>query len=666
MKHSIIFIGIVLSFILGLGSIAFAQDTTEESGESTVPAAIINSTEPRRINAGNGVTLSIIGSNFTNQMVVRLVDFGLLQTTFINSGAMTAEVPATIRGRNTPYVIELVNGDGTSMDFGGAFTLRVVVPQVPTTEPEPIPSPTPQTINTAPQLMVTGFVSNPSTIDAGQSFNVSFTVTNRGNDTARAISIGLGSNSSFVPAAGQATVTLPDLYAGASATGQMNIAASLEIASGPVMIPLALSYQDFEGESYTGTAELSVTVRETADNAQLIIDAYTVDPSPAEAGQSITLRMTIFNVGDSTASQVLLRVGGDGGILFPNGRGDSIPVADIASRERVAVELPMLVSPDAENGPQVQPVTISYMQDGETQEMSSNITIPIAPNNRPAPLLLLAAYDTGLSSLQPGNRFTLTVDIQNAGRADAVNTVIAFGTVQSTDGNGSGSGSGSGGSGGSSTTPSSTFAPLGSAGLSFVGDISTGEVIQVSQEFIVSGSVSSGVYPLPISLQYIMPDGSSKQDSLNISLVVIVPPRLQFNPPQPLPEMLNTNEPMPITLEIKNNGRDVNFVESVVTMENGEVLDGANMPMEVLKAGDDTVVSAMVMPTQDGEVQVTIILHYLDELNQAQTIELSYLAQASTPPPIEEPPYEPPVVVEPEPEVNWFGRFMMALLGLGS
>src|SRR6185369_14586077 len=120
-------------------------------------------------------------------------------------------------------------------------------------------------------LMLSSFTTSPSTIDAGQTVNVSFTVVNRGNDTARAINIVLGTNSSFVPAAGQASVTLPDLVAGASATGQMTVSSALDITAGPVVIPLALSYQDFAGESYTGTAELSVTVRETALTSQLIV-----------------------------------------------------------------------------------------------------------------------------------------------------------------------------------------------------------------------------------------------------------------------------------------------------------------------------------------------------------------------------------------------------------
>jgi hypothetical protein len=666
MKRYTILLSLLLSLLVaGFG---LAQESTDAELQTDVT---VSSTEPRRIREGSEATLSIIGSNFTDDLVVRLVGYGFLPTTFINSGALTAQIPASIPAREEAYLVELVEGNGNVISFGGEFRVRILAAptEVPPTQ-EPLPMPTQQPVMTAPLLMLSSFTTTPSTIDAGGSVTLSFTVTNRGNDIARAITVALEAGGSFVPAAGQATVTLPDLAAGASASAQMTVSSSLEVASGPVVIPLTLSYQDLEGESFTGTAELSVTVRETASTSQLIVDAYTIEPSPVEAGEAVTLRLTIFNVGDTPASQVLLRVGGEASILLPNGRGDSIPLGDIEARERIPVEIPMLVSASAENGPQVQPLTISYYQNGETQEMSSNITLNISSSTRPQPLLLLSSYDLGVDSLQPGTRFTLTIAIQNAGTADARNTVITFGTVQTTgsgSGGETGSGSGNGSGSGSSTTPSTTFAPLGTAGLSFVGDIVTGGSVEAIQDFIVSGSVTSGIYPLPITLQYILPDGTSKQDSLNISLVVIVPPRLQFSPEQPLPETLNTNEAIPVSLEIKNNGRDVNLTEAVFTMENGEILEGASIPLEVLKAGEDTSITALVMPSQDGDVQVTITLHYLDELNQAETIELNYLAQATTPPPIEEPPYEePPIVEEPPVEVNWFGRFMMAFLGLGS
>jgi hypothetical protein len=649
-----------------------ASTVTLDNALQVIELPMATSSEPRRIQQGTEGTLSVFGSNFDDTTLVRLEGYGLLQTTFVNSGVLTAIIPSSVPARDYPIV--LVDGNGATHPPSPALLLGVMA--APTDVPptlEPLPMPTQQSITTAPLLMLSSFTTTPSTIDAGQTVNISFTVTNRGNDTARAISIALESSSSFVPAAGQASVVLPDLAAGASATGQMTVASSLEVTSGPVVIPLAMSYQNFTGESFTGSAELSVTVRETANTSQLIVDAYTIEPSPAEAGQAVTLRLTIFNVGDTPASQVLLRVGGENSLLLPNGRGDAIPLGDIGARETIPVEIPMLVSASAENGPQVQPLTISYYQNGETQEMSSNITLNISSSTRPLPLLLLSSYDIGVTSLQPGTRFTLTIDVQNAGRADARNTVITFGTVQTTGDSGSGSssgngnGNGSGSGSGSSTTPSTTFAPLGTAGLSFVGDIGVGDSVQASQDFIVSGSVTSGIYPLPITLQYILPDGTNKQDSLNISLVVIVPPRLQFSPDQPLPETLNTNEAIPISLEIKNNGRDVNLTEAVFAMENGEILEGESIPLEVLKTGDDMSITALIMPSQDGDVQVSVTLHYLDELNQAQTIELTYLAQAITPPPVEEPPFEePPVIVEPEPEVNWFGRFMMALLGLGS
>lgn len=180
----------------------------------------------------------------------------------------------------------------------------------------------------------------------------------------------------------------------------------------------------------------------------------------------------------------------------------------------------------------------------------------------------------------------------------------------------------------------------------------------MNQTFIVSGSVTSGIYNLPVTLQYTLPDGANKQDALNISLVVIVPPNLQITPPNPLPESVNAQEPVSLALELVNGATTIlKLTHAEVTATNGEVLDGASIPLDTLAAEEDTSLSALIMPLEEGTLEVTVTLHYVDDLNQPQTIVLTYEAEVQMPPP---PPEE-----TPEP-VNWFGRTMMALLGLGS
>src|SRR5262245_22594538 len=70
---------------------ATQPDVTDEP--SPTPQVSIISSEPLQGIFAQVTTLSIFGANFTNQTTVRLVGYGLLTVTFINSGALTAVVP---------------------------------------------------------------------------------------------------------------------------------------------------------------------------------------------------------------------------------------------------------------------------------------------------------------------------------------------------------------------------------------------------------------------------------------------------------------------------------------------------------------------------------------------------------------------------------------------
>ena len=269
--------------------------------------------------------------------------------------------------------------------------------------------------------------------------------------------------------------------------------------------------------------------------------------------------------------------------------------------------------------------------------------------------------------MQPGTRFTLDITLQNVGLANANSTTVTFGTVQSNTGGEPPTDPNNPDNGGS-VTPSTTFAPLGTAGISYVGELSASSSVDIAQEFIVAGDVTTGIYTLPITVQYTLADGTKSQSTLNLSLVVIAPPRLRINPQNPLPESVTAGEPVPLMLELANVGRrGIDLTDASVSALNGEVLEGTLIQLETLATDDDTTLNALIMPLEEGTLEVSVTIAYLNELGQSASIDLTYSAQVNpAPEPIEE-PFEPePIVVEPEPEVNWFGRIVMALVGLGS
>jgi len=626
-----------------------------------IPLSIQRS-EPQQVNNGQANTLSVLGGGFTSSVTVRLVGFGLLETAVLHGNAVTAVIPAGMPTGN--YTVEVTDGYGRVVQSPNR--LSVGLPPLPTMTPQSLP--TPITIAQSPSLVVNNFVANPSIISAGQSTQLNFTMQNRGNQLARTITVTLGTGSQFVVSGGQSSIIIPDLMAGGVYNASMTVTAVEEIPAGAVTIPLKVSYKDLAGETLTGDAELSVMVNPSVNQSQVVIDGYTVDPTLVEPGKPTIVRLTVANRGNTTASQVALRVTGGESILLPNGQGDTFVVGDLQAGTRLPLQMPLIVNSNTKNGVQMQPITITYLQNGEAKETASAITINVATVDKPQPYLLLAEYNTGYDRLTPGTSFTLDITLQNVGKEAADAVTVTFGTVQSSgDGVNDPNNPDTGGNQ-TNTTPSTTFAPLGTAGLIYVGDIPVGTSIDVSQDFIVAGGVTSGIYSLPITLQYRLPDGSAKQEMLNLSQVVIAPPRLRINPPNPLPEVLNAGEMMPISLELVNIGKSkIDLTEATVTAENGEIVEGATVQLDGLAVDEDTALTTVVMPLEEGTLTVNIALAYLNELGQTETIDLSYTAEVMPAPEIIEEPYVPEEPQPlPEPEVDWFGRVVMAVFGLGS
>lgn len=649
--------------------------------EETPPPVVVrvSGSEPMQVLSGQALTLSVFGENFTAQSLVRLVGFGLLETEFVNAGALRARVPDNVPPGQ--YAVEVADPErGTALS---PSRLTLVAPQIPVTQPTPQPTPQPPTpIPGQPSLVVRSYSANPSVVAPAGTVTLTMEVVNQGNRTALGVSVAIDAGGKFAPANGQATALLPDLVPGTGYTFTLPAVAASDVTEGPNSIPLTLAYRDFEGNTYTAKSTLTVNVQTVDEASQVTLARYMVNPNPALPGDRVTVTVLVTNTGNQTARQVLLRVAttSSEGVLLAGPQGDSFPLGDLAPGVSASVDLPLVVSSAAKAGPQAQPIVLSYLQNGDTKQVNSAMTVEIARVEAAAPLLLIESYDFGHDLLQPGERFTLTMNLRNVGSADAEGVLVTFGTVEASGGSGQtpggetgsgGSSAGSGSGGSTSTTPSTTFAPLGAGGTLYLDTLSAGdEAVTVEQEFIVNATVESGIYALPVTLRYTKPDGTGGQDNLRVSVVVVSPPVLQINLQGPLPENPNAGEPLPLSWQIRNLGRkNVKFTQARVEADNGEVIDGAEMFLATLRTDEDTVVNAAVIPTDEGPVAIRLTLYYLDDLNQEQTIvETVDVTAMAPPPPIDA---GPPIDFTPEPveqanNDDLLGRLLLGLLGLGS
>jgi hypothetical protein len=635
----------------------------------------ITGVEPAQLVSGTGGTLSVFGQGFTSGTAVRLVGFGLLPTTFISATALTAAVSDSIPPG--VYGIEVIDpANGSAVAQTALSVSAPVIPTTPPPRPDPAtPTPAPTVIPGQPSLVVRSFVATPSVISQGGTTTFDFEIVNQGNRTAQGVSVTLNPDSRFSPAGGQAGLTLPDILPGAVVRARLSAIARDDAPVGPNNVGLSMSYRDFEGRTYTSNGSLSVQVQGLNLSARLVIAQYRIDPSPVVPGERARITLTLQNQGNSDASGVLLRVAGEGSILIPDSGGDSFSFGELKPNDVVDITFTMIVRGDARRGPQPQPLTISYLQGGETQSVTTSIGIDVAAVVQLSPVILLDSVDTGGVVLEPGRRFTLNLALRNVGQVAARDMLITFGTMdvsnnpppQATPGSPGGD---SGGGSSTTTTPSTIFAPVGSGNTVFAGDLDANAIMTLRQDFVVNLNVESGIHILPISVRYNVDDGPGGQTVLPASLIVIVPPLIQVEPVDTMPETVNLNEPFALSFQIANRGRGNEIIDrAVFTADGGEIAEGMSTRVGLIRQDDDTTVNALVVPTALGRFIVTLSLVYTDDLGAERSLDYEYgfdVVEPPPPPPLVDQLPDLGIVPTPPPSSDdLLGRLLLGFLGLG-
>lgn len=664
-----------------IGSTAF---TVNAAPTATPPPVVISGINPTQINQGLSGVLVINGSNFTGASSVVLVGVGNLSIISRTTTQIQAAIPATLSpGSYGVQVSDPVNGTASASQ-----ALTVVVPPPTAIPPQPTDIPPPPTalpppteVPGAPSIIVRAFRAEPGTIRPGDTVTFFFDIVNVGSRPALGVSVTVDPGGKFIPSNGQSSVLLPDLAVGAIFSTQLSVIAANDTPGGPQSVTITFNFRDFAGQSGSSKGTLTVNVDAVARTSQVTLARYQVNPNPIVPGQPVTVTILVQNTGNATASQVLVSVGAENAFLLAGPQGNSFPIGDIAAGASASVDMPLIVATNARSGPQTQNLTITYLQGTENRTFTAGMTMEIQRVEVPAPIMLIDSFETGLDFLTPGQEFTLNVGIKNIGSGDASAAVVTFGNVDAgssqqdpnstPDPNNPGGGS----TGGVTTTTSNTFAPLRSGGAQFVGEMAAqGDTITLEQDFIVNGSVDSGVYSLPVTIRYRREDGTTAQDNLRVSLVVIVQPQLRINAISPLPPEGNIGESFLISLEIANRGRKaVNFTNAVVTAENAEVIAGDDTFLGPLRNDDQTTLDTTIIPGATGTVTVTVTLNYTDDLNQPQQIVETYTMEAVEPPPLPDdfnpfPDGEGEIPLEPTPPSprDQLGSLLLGLLGLGS
>jgi hypothetical protein len=423
----------------------------------------------------------------------------------------------------------------------------------------------------------------------------------------------------------------------------------------------------------------------------LAVDSYAASSTAVTAGQDLDFEITLVNWGSSAASNIVANFGGAD--FQPRVTGGVRVSAPLAPNEKYKVFQPLTAATGIAGKPLVTlEVKVAYTDaNGTAYSETFTITFPVAKPSgpfatatptasatpSPRSQLLITNYDIDVDFLKPGARFTLTLDVQNAGGANAQKVTAILGGGSSTGasgGTGSGgtpSGPGSGGVSGASGS-FDNFAPIESSNVQFIGDLAPGASLTIKQTLIVNASTKPGAYPVKFSFAYTDVKGNSYTDDQVITLLVYSPPFVDvsfYRDPGPL----FANQPNLLPIQIVNLGRSSSVLGNMKVTGEGAEFSNNSILIGNLDVGGYFTLDANAIPSQPGPLELTVTVDYVDDFNQPQVITKTLTVEVLDAPVVE--PGFPngqggggfePTPAEPESLWQKILRFISGLLGFDS
>jgi hypothetical protein len=371
----------------------------------------VSGVEPHRIPHETGGRLSIYGEGFGPGTVVRLVDYGLLDTLVVNSNALQAVVPPGLPENR--FDLEVILPDGQVIKVDEAVRI---------TEEDPTPTATTAALTgyMQPQLLVQSARTEPEALSPGEPFDLVLEVANRGDYAAAQVRVAVSASTLASPRGGSNLAVVDLLSAGQVATVELPLALSESAASGYNSLEIVLEYLDYYGRGYASTQSVGLEVGGSSDQPVVLLDSYRTEPETLVAGDEFLLVLALSNVGRGEASQLLLTLGGQEGAgaqpfaLVGSGNVKFIP--SLAPGADTRIEQRFVLDGSAEPGLYSLPVSLSYSSpDGA--EHAETQTLSLQASRRPQ--LRIGFYRT----VEPGQvdvPMELPIELVNIGR-DLVN-----------------------------------------------------------------------------------------------------------------------------------------------------------------------------------------------------------------------------------------------------
>lgn len=273
-----------------------------------------------------------------------------------------------------------------------------------------------------PEINFEKIVSPQSALSPRKEFTIGFGLKNSGA-TAKNVKVSLTADAAMVIKS-----VNPVYIEKLGANGIKNISFTLFASDDAVTknYPVAINveYEDAFGTKYTAAQYVGAYVENSAGGKtvpRIIVDNYSMEPFPVNAGSDFTLKMSFLNTSKVIdVSNIKVSVSSDDGTFTPTDSGNTFFIDRISSGLNVERELLMHVKPDAEQKSYVLTVDFEY-EDSKGNPFTSKETISVRVLQNPR---LVTGDLNPPSDAFVGQPVQVYLDFYNMGKSTLYNLLV--------------------------------------------------------------------------------------------------------------------------------------------------------------------------------------------------------------------------------------------------
>jgi hypothetical protein len=419
---------------------------------STAKAALVITTvSPDIVSTNHPTIITVSGTDFVDGAIVSLDNFGSLNTSFSTTTTLLATVPSGVPVGT--YTLTVTNPDTSYTSL--ANSLRVI-PEAPTAVLTVAPSATvePPGSFERPMITVDTYSLDQDTISPGDTFILFVTLYNSGQQYAKNI-VATFSSVDIMPRETGGVVSVGEIAPGNHSEISQPLYLSSSMWASVTSLNMIVSYTNEIGTSYSETFTISLpvhlvysssktstptpTLTPTASiKPQLVITEYTTDVTPLQPGTQFSLTVNIQNMGNSTAKNVTMIVGGGtsasggdaatqqpGGVsggsgeftnFAPIGSSNVQSLGDFSPGQSTTASQPLIVNVNTAPGAYPLKISFVYINDQNQTFVDDQVVTLLVYR---LPILEISFYQQ-VSTLLVAQPNTLPIQVVNLGRNSIV------------------------------------------------------------------------------------------------------------------------------------------------------------------------------------------------------------------------------------------------------